>query len=769
MIVTSLIGLFILISGAAFLLGYMQFQSTMRSKLISDRTVANMAAIILLEHEKATRGILESYASRPSFIDSVKSRDASSAKEHLADLKKNNKEMDLTFLTDPNGILWANYPVFPEALGSDMSYRDWYKVISTTWRPYISSVFKLIIEDRPLAVAVCVPVFDEKGGVVGILANSHRLGFISDIFTSFKLDSNETISVIDQAGHILYNNRLSYAEKITDYPSYPDIEQAVRERKTDLERDAPRNVQGKRYLAIAPLEDIGWTVIVERDRHDTARSEFKNFIRIGTIAALLFLLLAVFIVYQYFLYRKTADLLQTESQLRHNEERYKYLVDNIPDILYNFSSKRFGIYYSPQVESVLGYSAEYLKNHPTLWHDSIHPDDVAVVNQAIQKAAPGQKIELEYRIHDAHGKWHWFFDRSAGITEEAGETLITGLATDITEKKQAEKALQEQHLRLANIIDGTRVGTWEWNIQTGETVFNERWAEILGYTLDELAPISIATWRDLCHPDDFKQAGEQLERHFAGELPNYNSESRMKHKDGHWIWILDRGRVTTFTGDGKPLMMYGTHTDISERKLAEEKLGESKSRYHTAYTLMRRLCDNVPDMIWAKDLEKRYVFANEAVCRHLLNATDTNEPAGKVDMFFAERERARHPENPEWHTFGEICRDTDAITMEAGSPQQFDEYGNVQGKFLFLDVHKAPFIDDNGTMIGTVGSARDVTLAKDMEKKLRESEERLHTAAKAANFGVFRMTSSAAGPTTRPNSCPYMDCRPARSRNWMRT
>lgn len=72
--------------------------------------------------------------------------------------------------------------------------------------------------------------------------------------------------------------------------------------------------------------------------------------------------------------------------------------------------------------------------------------------------------------------------------------------------------------RLASIIHGTNVGTWEWNVQTGETVFNERWAQIVGCTLAELSPVSIQTWRELCHPDDLKRSEELLEQHFSGQL-----------------------------------------------------------------------------------------------------------------------------------------------------------------------------------------------------------------------------------------------------------
>jgi len=123
--------------------------------------------------------------------------------------------------------------------------------------------------------------------------------------------------------------------------------------------------------------------------------------------------------------------------------------------------------------------------------------------------------------------------------------------------------------RLASIIEGTHTGTWEWNVQTGETVYNEIWAQIIGYTPDELAPVSIKTWEAFAHPDDVKQSAELLKKHFAGELPYFDMDCRMKHKDGHWVWVHDRGRVITRTHEGKPLMMFGIHTDISDHKNLE--------------------------------------------------------------------------------------------------------------------------------------------------------------------------------------------------------
>jgi len=129
--------------------------------------------------------------------------------------------------------------------------------------------------------------------------------------------------------------------------------------------------------------------------------------------------------------------------------------------------------------------------------------------------------------------------------------------------------------RTQTILECSRLGTWEWNVQTGETFFNERWAEIVGYTLDELSPVSIKTWEKLAHPDDLIESNKLLERHFSGEISFYDFESRMKHKDGHWVWVHDRGKVVSWTDDGKPLMMLGSHDDITHRKNTEQSLEES--------------------------------------------------------------------------------------------------------------------------------------------------------------------------------------------------
>jgi diguanylate cyclase (GGDEF)-like protein/PAS domain S-box-containing protein len=148
------------------------------------------------------------------------------------------------------------------------------------------------------------------------------------------------------------------------------------------------------------------------------------------------------------------------------------------------------------------------------------------------------------------------------------------------EKRHLHKAnrirqeLATQTRRLSSIIEGTNVGTWEWNVQTGKTIFNERWADMIGYRLEELQPTTIDTWMHYAHPDDLQRSTERLEAHFAGEAPYYECEARMRHRDGYWIWVLDRGKVASWTDDGQPEWMFGTHQEITERKEAEQRASQ---------------------------------------------------------------------------------------------------------------------------------------------------------------------------------------------------
>ena len=143
-----------------------------------------------------------------------------------------------------------------------------------------------------------------------------------------------------------------------------------------------------------------------------------------------------------------------------------------------------------------------------------------------------------------------------------------------------------ERLRNSLVIEGTRIGIWDWNIQTGETYFNERWAEIIGYTLDELHPVSIDTWIKYAHPDDLELSNDLLQAHFRGETEYYDIHTRMKHKNGEWIWVHDRGKVFEWDNEGKPLRMCGSHIDITPIKRRKKELENATTKLQTVFNLI---------------------------------------------------------------------------------------------------------------------------------------------------------------------------------------
>lgn len=168
--------------------------------------------------------------------------------------------------------------------------------------------------------------------------------------------------------------------------------------------------------------------------------------------------------------------------------------------------------------------------------------------------------------------------------QEAEETLQALRSLTGSESETPAPAdSHEQAKALRFVIDGANLGTWRWNTQTNETIFNETWATMLGYTLTELAPCDITTWECLTHPGDLERSYNKLKRCLKGTVPQYDCELRMRHKDGHWVWILDRGRVMTYDDAGQPLWMFGTHTDITRLKQAEATLQEREEQFQTLF------------------------------------------------------------------------------------------------------------------------------------------------------------------------------------------
>ena len=160
--------------------------------------------------------------------------------------------------------------------------------------------------------------------------------------------------------------------------------------------------------------------------------------------------------------------------------------------------------------------------------------------------------------------------------------------------------------------------------------------------------------------------------------------------------------------EGKQLLQ----REMEERRRAEDALVVSRREAEQLASMLRMMCDNVPDMIWAKDLQGRFLFANQALCERLLGVRDAAVPVGKTFAEFVADERKSHAERPDWFTYGEHSDDVDLHTLERDEPTVFEESGTIRGEAVVFDVHQARFVDRRGEVIGTVGSARDITERK---------------------------------------------------------
>ena len=160
------------------------------------------------------------------------------------------------------------------------------------------------------------------------------------------------------------------------------------------------------------------------------------------------------------------------------------------------------------------------------------------------------------------------------------------------------------------ILDSGDAGIWLWNVQTGETVFNDKWADIIGYSLQELLPVSIETWLSFAHPDDLPKSEQLLNAHFKGDSERYICEARMKHKQGHWVKVLDKGQVQSWDENGNPEWMLGVHIDITEQWLKEREI-------EFLHAKLQKFTDNLPGFVYQYIVDKNdqayFPFASSKV------------------------------------------------------------------------------------------------------------------------------------------------------------
>lgn len=353
---------------------------------------------------------------------------------------------------------------------------------------------------------------------------------------------------------------------------------------------------------------------------------------------------------------------------------------------------------------------DYQPNLSTAIHFFEEGESREQITKAVELAiSTGKHYDVDLKIVTAKGNLKWV--RAIGQAEFYEEKCVRiyGTFQDIHAQKLAQEELIKEKQKLQSVIKGTNAGTWEWNVQTGETFFNERWAEIVGYTLDELAPISINTWLKLVHPDDLKISNQRVQACFSKQTEYYQCECRMKHKAGHWVWIIARGKVVSWTNEGKPLMMYGTHSDISEQKKKIER--------NTVFI------EHTPTAIAMFDTDVKYLAISEK--------WRTDYHLEGIDLIGKSHYEIFPEIGDEWKKIHQECLQGKSIKRDE------DKFVRKDGSVQWLKWEVKPwYTEDNDKIGGIIMYTDDITERKKIEQSLLENHTLLETILESIDIGI---------------------------------
>ncbi len=224
-----------------------------------------------------------------------------------------------------------------------------------------------------------------------------------------------------------------------------------------------------------------------------------------------------------------------------------------------------------------------------------------LVQEAIEHGNPW---DTDLQIITQKGREKWV--RAKGRAEFVNGVCVRlfGVFQDIDYQKRQSIRLNQIEQRWKFGLEGSGDGIWDWNIESDDVFFSDRWKTMLGYETDEISS-KLESWEALVHQDDLQSCYDELNKHFEGKIDVYQKEHRLRCKDGSYKWILTRGKVTQWSKDQKPLRIIGVHTDISKQVEAAEKLRENEA-------FLQKILNQSADIICTIDAQGRFIQVSAA-------------------------------------------------------------------------------------------------------------------------------------------------------------
>jgi PAS domain S-box-containing protein len=337
------------------------------------------------------------------------------------------------------------------------------------------------------------------------------------------------------------------------------------------------------------------------------------------------------------------------------------------------------------------------------WTEYIHPEDREAVTASFRFAGDkGLPWSEDFRVVRADGVIRWFNSRGVAVTLQDGCRKMVGVVQDITERKRTEEALRESEARLRNIARAGRIGFVEWNSDKDISYWNPEHYELFGFEPD--LPVPYKQWLEGVHPEDrdrvVKNAARLLERgRTEGHVRDHKDEYRFIRPDGSMIWIGALMSAEVVAGE---LIVRGSVHDITERKQSEVALA-------SVHQQIQSIINNMPAIVYAFDLEERFVMANAAVAE-LFHSTP--------EQILGKRRHAFMPKaDADWHEAN------DRKVIEAGQALEFEEHSELPGRSITWLTTKFPLHDAQGRIFAVAGISKDISERKKAEEELRQARE----------------------------------------------
>jgi PAS domain S-box-containing protein len=405
--------------------------------------------------------------------------------------------------------------------------------------------------------------------------------------------------------------------------------------------------------------------------------------------------------------------------LRESEARFREFADLAPAMLWvteadtfcSFVSRGWCEFTGQTLEESLGFG----------WVNAVHPEDRSHAERVFLNANR-QRVSFtnDYRLRRKDGAYRWVNAPGRPRFSPTGEFLgYIGSVIDVHERKQAEEALREREERYELVLAGTETAIWDWDVPAKRVVFSPRWKQMRGYAEHEVSDRE-EEWSSGIHPADRERVLAAVQAHFDGRTPVFAQEYRVRHKDGRWIWILDRG-IARRDRSGRVIRMAGSETDITERKRAQHDVAMLLEEYRRKAGELEVLLQALPIGVFiARDPECRNIQMNDAGAALLRMPTGANvsktAPGGEALPFRVMKDGRDVagedlPMQLAARTGSAVIGEEVEVVFQDGSTVELYEYA-------------APLFDSKGKVRGCVGVFVDITERKAAERKLREADRR---------------------------------------------